>query len=951
MKRLTAGTCLLILLVGVPALILVLAGAPFVPRIDSAGISRALESNYLSTEAIVRALGMIAWAVWSYLTFVLMLEVAGRAIGSKNQKLSRAVLSLSRGATPLFVRKLIDVAIGGAFVAAVVSPTAIAAAPSNKAQTLVSVAAQTSTPIDVSDKTWVSDQIGPYQVKSGDCLWRIAGKELHDPTRWREIFELNRGRSFSDGRALVNPNLIHPGWVLELPEMRKEASLPGPDVATVAPEDPVRPTPIPGPMSESNPPNELQVTDSGLDKVHQVPPAVIVLPSGSALAGSFVAGMLTAHALARLRHRRRRRVSDPGFGSEPTLSPKFVADLARAWASPNVSEIDAQGELLIHEWVRETGAWPEFLAAIEESGHVTFELQPSSSETTPRGSHRVQFDQAENHITAEIKGQFVPMLKRGTPFERELLIALGATEEGKVIHLGFLSAGVISVSGPKSEIFFQQAAASICAGCPGDAVDMRLLGDSTSFALLADLPHIHSVSDWSGDALSDLEAELLSRERLLLEAATEDLRVHLATHPEAWAPVLTVAATEPPIEFRERVDQISQRIPQLGGVFIAVGWRPSSSRVGIEVANRVEHDLGLDTVSGPLWPLLLSDTEMTEAIALVCAANGEGTNGQQSNEKGELLELPEPVKPELELTVEPRARVSEELVAREVDDLEARSDEVSAAPSFIEGAGEAEASTTREMELDEKPPEGILEVRCFGALTISRNTRNYTKWRENAKELLAYLVSHPTTGKDVLIDELIPNFDDLHAAEKELSRRASQVRTKVSQMGERAAYLIREGDTFRIDKERIWSDVWVFDALLTNADRADPEDAINLLDGATSLYRGEFCTDCYFGPWLEAVRTKYRERFARASMRLADLLLERSEPERALSAIDRAIELDRVNEELHRKGIYIDGVILGRASWGRKRFQDLKTTLRDELDEEPDFETQQLMMSIEKRAK
>lgn len=56
-----------------------------------------------------------------------------------------------------------------------------------------------------------------HVVERGESLWSIAEDELGDPTRWPELYEENAGRSFDDGRTLSDPDLIHPGWTLELP--------------------------------------------------------------------------------------------------------------------------------------------------------------------------------------------------------------------------------------------------------------------------------------------------------------------------------------------------------------------------------------------------------------------------------------------------------------------------------------------------------------------------------------------------------------------------------------------------------------------------------------------------------------------------------------------------------------------------------------------------------------
>lgn len=49
-----------------------------------------------------------------------------------------------------------------------------------------------------------------YTVKSGDCLWNIAKKQLGDGSRWKEIYELNKDK-------IKNPNLIYTGQSLTLP--------------------------------------------------------------------------------------------------------------------------------------------------------------------------------------------------------------------------------------------------------------------------------------------------------------------------------------------------------------------------------------------------------------------------------------------------------------------------------------------------------------------------------------------------------------------------------------------------------------------------------------------------------------------------------------------------------------------------------------------------------------
>ena len=50
-----------------------------------------------------------------------------------------------------------------------------------------------------------------YTVVAGDSLSKIAKKLLGNANRWHEIHELNKD-------VVKNPNLIHPGQVLKIPD-------------------------------------------------------------------------------------------------------------------------------------------------------------------------------------------------------------------------------------------------------------------------------------------------------------------------------------------------------------------------------------------------------------------------------------------------------------------------------------------------------------------------------------------------------------------------------------------------------------------------------------------------------------------------------------------------------------------------------------------------------------
>ena len=68
------------------------------------------------------------------------------------------------------------------------------------------------TKIEGSEKQAEQGAEKSYTIKSGDNLSDIAQEQLGDANRWKEIYELNKD-VIGD-----NPDLIHPGKKLKLPD-------------------------------------------------------------------------------------------------------------------------------------------------------------------------------------------------------------------------------------------------------------------------------------------------------------------------------------------------------------------------------------------------------------------------------------------------------------------------------------------------------------------------------------------------------------------------------------------------------------------------------------------------------------------------------------------------------------------------------------------------------------
>ena len=75
--------------------------------------------------------------------------------------------------------------------------------------------------IAVTDEIFLPAQytVRPWVIYR-DSLWNIAGRSwaFGDPWQWRRLYEANRARMAQPG----NPDLIHPGMILDIPSIRGE---------------------------------------------------------------------------------------------------------------------------------------------------------------------------------------------------------------------------------------------------------------------------------------------------------------------------------------------------------------------------------------------------------------------------------------------------------------------------------------------------------------------------------------------------------------------------------------------------------------------------------------------------------------------------------------------------------------------------------------------------------
>jgi nucleoid-associated protein YgaU len=130
----------------------------------------------------------------------------------------------------------------------------------------------------VTDIVGVAASPVTHVVEAGETLWSIADDELGDGARWPEIYDANQGRTFDDGRRLTDPNLIVPGWDLDLPtddvapvetaleETPVSQAAPAPDVDTPAPDAPDEGNEASHPTVQDVPVQDVPVQDVAVER-------------------------------------------------------------------------------------------------------------------------------------------------------------------------------------------------------------------------------------------------------------------------------------------------------------------------------------------------------------------------------------------------------------------------------------------------------------------------------------------------------------------------------------------------------------------------------------------------------------------------------------------------------------------------------------------------------------
>ncbi|MEU8795407.1 hypothetical protein [Streptomyces sp. NPDC048643] len=174
----------------------------------------------------------VGWAGWAQFTFCALRELAAQLRGRRWH--APRGLGTAQRAAALLVGSILVVLPAGSALASDAHAATAAPIPEQTSVSVLSPSADQSAGVSASD---AGSSYVVRETRPAESLWSIAERELGDGERWREISELNAGRTMSDGRVFESSSFLQPGWKLVMPDSAQAGKRPRTEGHKAVPAD------------------------------------------------------------------------------------------------------------------------------------------------------------------------------------------------------------------------------------------------------------------------------------------------------------------------------------------------------------------------------------------------------------------------------------------------------------------------------------------------------------------------------------------------------------------------------------------------------------------------------------------------------------------------------------------------------------------------------------------
>lgn len=905
-QRLTTAGWAIGLLLGLPIALAYLAGLPRVPnRSPSRTPVIAWIEHPLTPATVTAAAAAVAWLMWAALLAATVVEFYNRAAQAHRRlphlhlpgpmrTLAAAMLGTLTASSPAALAATAATtapATGhlNSFPdpvsnACLRSATSAPAGPEASAATIT-----TAQPISHSPATTAPI----HRVIADDNLWNIAAEDLGNPHRWPEINALNLGRTQPDGHALTNPDLIHIGWALTLPAPDSTAPPPAvpPPGAEPAPTSPPHAT-------IANPPANPSPTSSAAPA-----PGFRSHPAPSQPASGTPR---TAPDTTTTRAPQPTEISTSNTPAKPYEQPagRGIRLPSQGWISLGLAATICAVAALLRLSARRrarlafpiptrTGPRPSpvpaALAPAEAAGIRL--LNNTGDPADPMSALATTTPPVPAPVGLTRDGQETSLFT--VPGTGIALCGDGAEAAMRAILAAVLATGVLDPPHTRPVVAISRTllARLLPPGVPPVGLDP----DHDTF----DGERLIVLTDPAA-AITHAEEELIARHRML-DAFDEpnvtalNARTDHAEHLPAY--VLLVEAAP---RHGARVAAVAARRHTLNLHPVVLGDIAGLPTYilgpdGTTTSDATGSDATSDPAAPSRWATLAAD-DLATLLLMVADAAARPETGVET---GTAESTPD------------NSESATTAASRPADD-----------PELIEAIPQRDTATPAPVRL-----------KVLGTVSITTAAGAVTSGlRRGSKAALALLAAYPAGRTLVQItDALYP--DDAHAESA-----ANRVRSDLTTLrrvlraatGEPKTWFVLYSQAtglYRLDPSTFEVDLWTLLNAITRANLAsDDPTCLAALQHAVSVYGGEFA-DGIDQPWSTDYATTYRHQILGAHARIAEIT-ESDRPDQAVAALEAAITLDPVNEELHQRLMRIHGR-LGHPDAVRRVLRQLEARLAD----------------------
>jgi DNA-binding SARP family transcriptional activator len=897
LRGLLAAVVLLAVVVGLPVGLVVFVGWPLpdhMPGRDELGDALA---SPLDDQTVLDILAVLAWMLWVHFLRDVAVEVVLAAADISAARHGRTLQPRRRGGPVRFVAAILVGVIAGAILVdllrgaarpantsviaahAAARTPAVAAAP---ALTHAAAAGQVSgtgprpaiaTPARPAitattaagrggpdAPAWARDAPGgAHHVVKGDNLWDIAEKRLGDPLRWREIYVLSRDRPQANGYALLDPDEIHIGWWLAMPA-RVHATTPQPP---------------PAPPGSAAPGGASQQTDVSGSAGSATPTPAAAVPGVPAPAGPAPgAGAVTpapAVSPTEAAPAAGGQASDRGGGGAGVVLP------SQAWVGLGLAAMVAAvaGLLRLQRRRRARLSVPIEIRTGATPSPVPQTLRPVAA----AGSCVLDVD---------FEGSALPGVLPARP---AVPAPVGVSAAGDEVSLFALPGTGVALTGDGAVPAARAVLAAVLSTGVTEHMSDRPLVVTTTQTLArllpADVPAVGLdpgnetfdgerlvVAGSLARAVTALEEEMVHRRRLLDTMDEPTVATLNARHDHAEHQPPFVLLAEADSRYAARVAAVAQHRTALHLHPVLLG--ECDAIPGYRVAS-----------DGFLAAPAADDTE--------AALAGGRLATLAAQDLADVLDLVRQAAPRAEAGVD-------------IDDPFAGTAAVPPPAARADLLDLAAIPTPT----GQRPAPVRLSV--LGPLTLATEAGAISSGvRSGSLAVLALLAAHPA-GRTLeqLADDLHPNAEpdagtnrvhtDIVAA-----RTVLRETTGITGRGRFIVHGGARGGRYRIDPDLVEVDLWRMLSAIDRANKANDDEtaALAALQEAAQLYGGDFAAG-QDRAWALDYATTYRHQILNVYARIAELL-EADHPDQAVAALETAIALDPVNEELYQRLMRIHG--------------------------------------------